>query len=242
MPRFIGVAVVASCVMVGSAEVDGRLKADHSASRATATANTHLWADQEAPASSALRNADIVAMTTAKLSDDVIATSVQRAATTNFDVSPAALIELKNAGVSDRIIQSMQQKAQQQGQTGPGTEPSQSAGVGTPGVGSGSAAACRVFITEDEPPSRSYVVVRKEIQAGKKWYGAHDEGLMRELAAKAEKVGADAIIKFHEWRAPSMFSWAAAKAGGMAVKWTEHGKASVSELKGQCWDPTEPDR
>ncbi len=87
-----------------------------------------------------------------------------------------------------------------------------------------------------------YVVIRKEVQAGKKFYGSHDDNLMTELAKQADKAGADAIIKFHEWRAPSMFSWASAKAGGMAVKWTAEGKAGVAALKGQCWSPKGPER
>jgi hypothetical protein len=96
---------------------------------------------------------------------------------------------------------------------------------------------CRIFITEEEPPSHVYLVVRKEVQAGKKFYGSHDYNLMKELAKQTDKAGADAIIQFHEWRVPSMFSWAAEKAGGMAVKWTAEGKAAVAPLKGQCWTP-----
>jgi len=99
------------------------------------------------------------------------------------------------------------------------------------------AEACRIFITGEEPSSSSYVMIRKEVQVGKKFYGGHDDALMVELATQANRVGADAVIKFHEWRAPSKFSWAAAKAGGMAVKWTADGKAAVSGLKGQCWKP-----
>jgi hypothetical protein len=60
-------------------------------------------------------------------------------------------------------------------------------------------------------------------------------GARDQLAKQADKAGADAIIKFHEWRAPSKWSWAATKAGGMAVKWTAERKAGVSALKGQCW-------
>jgi len=38
---------------------------------------------------------------------------------------------------------------------------------------------CRgVFITEEDPPSRHYLVVKKEIQVGKKFYGSHDDALM----------------------------------------------------------------
>lgn len=196
--------------------------------------DSQMLADQVAPSAKPLTNADILAMVKAQLSDDVILNAVERAETTTFEVSPAALIELKNGGVSNRIINMMQKVHEAQRRLLP--RPSQGVGTGATVVGTGAAAPCRIFITEDEPASRSYVMVRKEIQAGKKWYGSHDENLMRELAEKAERVGADAIIKFHEWRAPSMFSWAAAKAGGMAVKWTEEGKAEVSKLKGQCWE------
>lgn len=107
----------------------------------------------------------------------------------------------------------------------------------TPEGTAGKSEACRIFITEEEPSSSSYVMIRKEVQAGKKFYGGHDDALMTDLATQADRVGADAVIKFHEWRAPSKFSWAAAKAGGMAVKWTPEGKAAVSGLKGQCWKP-----
>jgi hypothetical protein len=112
-------------------------------------------------------------------------------------------------------------------------------GVVTPEATAGQTAteACRIFITEEEPSSSSYVMIRREVQVGKKFYGGHDDALMTELATQANKVGADAVIKFHEWRAPSKLSWAAAKAGGMAVKWTAEGKAAVSGLKGQCWTP-----
>jgi hypothetical protein len=120
--------------------------------------------------------------------------------------------------------------------------PSSTGGISNAKATSPSSEPCRIFITEEDPPSRSYIVIRKEVQDGKKFYGNHDDALMKALAKEADKVGADAIIKFHEWRAPSKFSWAAAKAGGMAVKWTAEGKSAVSALKGQCWSFNDQDR
>ena len=179
-------------------------------------------------------NADVVAMTTAKLSDEVVISGLQQAATAAFDLSPEALIALKNSGVSDRVIQAMQARAKEVPTAE--TQPKPSGQEST--AKSPLSEPCRIFITEDDPPARFYVVVRKEVQDGKKFYGSHDDDLMWKLAKQADNAGADAIIKFHEWRAPSMWSWAAAKAGGMAINWTPEGKASVSTLKGQCWSPT----
>ena len=172
-------------------------------------------------------NADVIAMVKAQLSEDVVVASIAQSAAIEFDLAPLALIALKEAGVSDIVIRAMQARQAQAGAELPGTP---TAGVST-------VEPCRVFITEEDPPSRFYTMVRKEVQDGKKWYGKHDEDLMYKLAKQAQKVGADAIIAFHEWRAPSGWSWAAAKAGGMAVKWTDEGKAAVPSMKGQCWSP-----
>ena len=193
----------------------------------------HLEAGRQQTVQPAVTNADVVSMTDARLSDEVIIEAVQQAAAIDFDVSPAALVALKSAGVSERVLQAMQARAKEPPRAGitrgPAPGPRQAAeSLSEP---------CRIFITEEEPASGSYEVVRKEVQAGKKFYGSHDDKLMTELATRADKAGADAIIKFHEWRAPSMWSWAAAKAGGMAVRWTAEGKATVSSLKGQCWSP-----
>jgi hypothetical protein len=149
-------------------------------------------------------NADIVAMAAAKLSDAVIVSAVEQAARTEFDLSPGALITLKNAGVSDAIIQAMQVRAKRV-QTTEAAPPIPTSILPGTAAESPSPEPCRIFITEEEPPSGAYVVVRKEVQAGKKFYGSHDDNLMKELAKQADKAGADAIIKFHEWRAPSMF-------------------------------------
>ena len=198
-------------------------------------AESQQSANQAGQPSKPITNADIVAMATARLSDDVIVNAIRRLATPSFDLSPSALIELKKTGVSDRVIAAMQESApaaQTTTQTASDLSDGSSAGLALT-----SSEPCRIFITEEEPTSGAYVVVRKEVQVGKKYYGRHDDNLMQELAKTADREGADAIIKFHEWRAPSKWSWAAAKAGGMAVKWTTEGKRMISALKGQCWDP-----
>lgn len=197
-------------------------------------------AAQSEQTAKAITNADVVSMEAATVSDDVIIGAVQGAATTDFDLSPGGLITLTKAGVSDRVLQAMQLRAKAAQPIEPQRNPSVKQGLA--GSESLSSEQCGIFITEEDPLSRSYVVVRKEVQAGKKFYGSHDDTLMRTLAKQADKAGADAIIKFHEWRAPSKWSWSAAKAGGMAVKWTDEGRAGVSALKGQCWSPSGQDR
>jgi hypothetical protein len=58
-----------------------------------------------------LTNDDIVKMARAGLSSSIIITTIETAPAVAFDVSPAGLIELKSAGVEDRIVESMQAKA-----------------------------------------------------------------------------------------------------------------------------------
>ncbi len=53
-----------------------------------------------------LTNADIVRMVQAKLGDDVIISEIKHS-TCNFDTSPSALIKLKQAGVSDKVLEAM---------------------------------------------------------------------------------------------------------------------------------------
>src|ERR1700730_7276510 len=108
-------------------------------------------------------NADVVSMVTVRLSDDVILGAVQQAATTDFDLSPEALIALKNDGVSDRVLQAMQTSKTAQLNA---AQANSTGTLGVAAVGSPSSEPCRIFITEEDPASRSYVVVRKEVQAG----------------------------------------------------------------------------
>jgi hypothetical protein len=58
---------------------------------------------QDAP----LTNDDVVKMVQAKLSPSVIVSTIQSAGSVTFDLSPTALVALKNAGVDDRVIEAM---------------------------------------------------------------------------------------------------------------------------------------
>jgi hypothetical protein len=58
-----------------------------------------------------LTNDDIVKMARVGLSLSIIITTIETAPAVAFDVSPAGLIELKSAGVDDRIVEAMQAKA-----------------------------------------------------------------------------------------------------------------------------------
>lgn len=53
-----------------------------------------------------LRNADVLGMTSAQLSPEIIAAKI-RASATDFDTSPAALKELKEAGVPEAVLLAM---------------------------------------------------------------------------------------------------------------------------------------
>jgi len=70
----------------------------------------------------------------------------------------------------------------------------------------------------------------------KKFYGGTDEGYA-DLADKAGKLDADAVVEVHQWRAPSGFAWAAPHAGGLAVKWTPEGRRLAEGLDGLCYGP-----
>jgi hypothetical protein len=69
-----------------------------------------------------LTNEDVIRMVRAKLSTGVILTTVQ-SASFDFDLSPAGLIALKEAGVEERIIEAMQARAQAR-ERGSTTDPS----------------------------------------------------------------------------------------------------------------------
>src|SRR5216684_888794 len=84
---------------------------------------------QPGQAAKSVTNADVVSMTTAKLSDAVIVGAVQQAAEADFDLSPSALIALKNAGVSDRVLQAMQARRATAAQPN-GAQPRPTRGLG----------------------------------------------------------------------------------------------------------------
>ena len=54
-----------------------------------------------------LTNDDIVKMAQAQLSTSIILTTIESANSVRFDLSPAGLIALKDAGVDDRVIETM---------------------------------------------------------------------------------------------------------------------------------------
>ena len=60
-----------------------------------------LWAQQ---ANQPLDNAQVISMTKAGLGEQTILVAIQKARSTAFDTSPQALVALKNAGVSDAVI------------------------------------------------------------------------------------------------------------------------------------------
>jgi hypothetical protein len=93
--------------------------------------------------------------------------------------------------------------------------------------------SCRTFISEKDIDKAFYTTVR-DITVSKKWYGSTSE-MYGALAEKAGKSGADAVISVHTWHAPSGFAWAAPHAGGMAVKWTQTGRAALPGLEGRCY-------
>lgn len=84
--------------LAGNAE-DARDERD--AAIAQAQYNQHVAAQQ------AVTNVDLMTMAQAGLSDQVIVNAVQTRGG-NFDLSPSAIIELKNRGVSDSVILSIQ--------------------------------------------------------------------------------------------------------------------------------------
>ena len=93
--------------------------------------------------------------------------------------------------------------------------------------------SCRTFISEKDVDKAFYTTI-KDIKVSKKWYGSTSE-MYGDLAEKARKTGADAVINVHTWHAPSGFAWAAPHAGGMAVKWTPAGRTALPTLEGRCY-------
>ena len=74
---------------------------------ATVTALVGVTAAQGA---TTLTNDDIIKMVRAQLATSIIVTTIE-SASAKFDVSPAGLIALKEAGVPDTLIQTMQERA-----------------------------------------------------------------------------------------------------------------------------------
>lgn len=60
-----------------------------------------------APSPGSTTNADIIKMAQVKLSDNIILAEIKKAEKPMFDVTPTGLVALKNAGVSDKVIEFM---------------------------------------------------------------------------------------------------------------------------------------
>ena len=91
---------------------DGRAGRDRIQADAIIEANGTIWLREggspttsSAP-SEVLTNEEVIRMTVAKLPDSVIVTKIQNS-TCKFDISTDGLIKLKQAGVSDAVIQAM---------------------------------------------------------------------------------------------------------------------------------------
>jgi hypothetical protein len=81
------------------------------------------------------------------------------------------------------------------------------------------------------PPDVSYEVL-ENIEVGRIWYG-RGETAQKQLAERARKIGADAVISVKTWYQPSGFSWAAPHCSGTAVKLKEPGSFDLGTLPGE---------
>ena len=93
-----------------TAYVTGDVRIDESRPRTGLTPAPYSAADHSAAPGAVLTNADIVQMQKARLSEDIILSKIGTS-TTNFNTGTQDLIQLKEAGVNDNIINAMVQKA-----------------------------------------------------------------------------------------------------------------------------------
>jgi hypothetical protein len=93
-----------------TAYVSGDARLDESQPRTGPTLAPDSSADRNATPGAVLTNADIVQMQKARLSEEIILNKIGTS-TTNFDTGTQGLIQLKEAGVSDDIINAMVQKS-----------------------------------------------------------------------------------------------------------------------------------
>jgi hypothetical protein len=93
-----------------TAYVNGDARADESQPPTRPTFAPDSAADRSAGPAAVLTNADIVQMQRARLSEEIILSKIGTS-TTHFDTGTQDLIELKEAGVNDTIINAMVQKS-----------------------------------------------------------------------------------------------------------------------------------
>ena len=93
-----------------TAYVSGDARLDESQARTTPTLAPDSAADRSAAPEAGLGNADIVHMQKAGLSEEIILSKIATS-TTNFDTGTQDLIQLRDAGVKNNIINAMVQKS-----------------------------------------------------------------------------------------------------------------------------------
>ena len=93
-----------------TAYVSGDLRLDESPPLTRPTLAPDAAADRNAAPEAGLTNADIIRMQKAGLSDEIILSKIATS-TTNFDTGTQDLIQLKDAGVKNNIINAMVQKS-----------------------------------------------------------------------------------------------------------------------------------
>jgi hypothetical protein len=91
---------------------------------------------------------------------------------------------------------------------------------------------CRVFVTDAQVPVGYYTTV-KRVKWNKKYYGSSDAAYEK-LAIEAAKLDADAVVQVEISHRPSGFAWSTPHVNGVAVKWTDLGRANFGTLKGEC--------
>ncbi|MDX6527964.1 MAG: hypothetical protein QOH41_254 [Blastocatellia bacterium] len=141
-------------------------------------------------AKSAMTNADVIQMVSADLSEQVIITSIRQAPTRDFNLNPTGLIALKKAGVSDKVIQVMQE-------------------VSTPAK-SGSAAADKV--PADDREQTVNAVLRQAVMAQSR--GALSLSSFQKTNGYEQDVTKMYVL---EWQAEILFEQAGYKAGNAFV-------------------------
>jgi hypothetical protein len=92
-----------------TAYVTGDVRIDEPQPRSAPAAASDNTADRGAPATSMLTNADIVQMQKAGLSEEVILSKIATSSA-NFSTATQDLIQLKEAGVPDSVINAMVRK------------------------------------------------------------------------------------------------------------------------------------
>ena len=91
-----------------------------------------------------------------------------------------------------------------------------------------------VFVTRASiQPASSYEVIAR-ITMGRKWYGS-SSGILRSMADRARKRGADAIIEVKTWHRPSGFAWAAPFGSGTLIKITNEKAVGLGRIQGSYY-------